>query len=91
MKINLNNYKNSLKAVELYLSSNKTMSISDKITVLAVSTHMPLIVCAYYVAKIEGFNKEIHDKINQLMSFYKYDEIIGVEELFNEGKDNQNG
>lgn len=50
-------------------------------TNLSVSTHIPLIVIAYYIMKIEGPSEEFKNAVERLTKFYKYDELIGVQEL----------
>jgi hypothetical protein len=57
------------------------MSLNDKVTNYSVATHVPLIVVAYYIMKIEGTSDELQTIINRLMAFYKYDELVGIEEL----------
>lgn len=81
MKINVMMYRANLSALRAYHQANSNLSLSDLITNFSVSTHIPLIVCAFYMAKIKGMDEEISQKIETLMKFYKYDEIVGVEEL----------
>lgn len=81
MKINLLAYKNNLPLLKAYRQANSNLSLSDLITTYAVSTHVPLIVCAYYMARIDGMTPELTETIKRINQFYKYDEIIGVDEL----------
>lgn len=81
MKIDLLKYKRNLPAVENYLKANPQMSFDDKMTNLSVVTYVPLIVVAHYIMKIEGKSKEFDAAIVRLMAFYKYDEVVGIEEL----------
>lgn len=81
MKINLLMYKNNLAPLKAYRQANLNLSLSDLITNYAVSTHVPLIVCAYYLARIEGMSDELMSTIERLRKFYKYDEIVGIDEL----------
>lgn len=83
MRINLLMYKSNLAPLKAYRQANSNLSLSDLITNYAVSTHVPLIVCAYYLAKIEGMTPELMEKIEMLKRFYRYDEIIGIDELMN--------
>jgi len=81
MKIDLMAYRMNLPALRAYQKANANLSLSDLITNFSVSTHIPLIVCAFYVAKIKGMDEEMQEMINRLMQFYKYDEIVNVDEL----------
>lgn len=81
MTIDLLKYKRNLPAVENYLKTNPHMSFDDKMTNLSVVTYVPLIVVAHYIMKIEGKSKEFETAVTRLMAFYKYDEIVGFEEL----------
>lgn len=83
MKINLLSYKNAFSTLKAYRQANLSLSLSDLMTNYAVSTHTPLIVCAFYLLKIEGDNVELIETIKRLQLFYKYDEIVGIEELMN--------
>jgi len=74
-------YKNNLSPLKAYRQANLNQSPSDVITTFAVATHVPLIVCAYYLARIEGMNPDLINTIERLKQFYKYDEIIGIEQL----------
>jgi predicted secreted protein len=40
-------------------------------------------VCAFYIAKIKGMDQETQEFIEKLKRFYKYDDIVGIEELMN--------
>ena len=81
MTIDLLRYKTNLPAVANYLKANSQMSFDDKMTNLSVITYVPLIVIAHDIMKIEGKSKEFDTAITRLMAFYKYDEIVGIEEL----------
>ena len=81
MKINLLMYKANLAPLKAYRQANLKQSLSDLITNYAVATHVPLIVCAYYFVKLEGMKPELIEMIERLKKFYRYDEIIGIDEL----------
>jgi len=81
MKIDLMVYRANLPALRAYQKANATLSLSDLITNFSVSTHVPLIVCAFYIAKIKGMDEEMKQTIDRIMQFYKYDEIVNIEEL----------
>lgn len=81
MKIDLLRYKNSLQVIESYLKANPNLSFNDKMTNFSVATHVPLIVVAYYIRKIEGPSEDFEKAIERLTAFYKYDELTGIDEL----------
>lgn len=81
MKIDLLKYKQTIDALKGFLKANVELSFNDKMTNYSVATHIPLIVVAYYIIKIEGPSEEAHATIKRLITFYKYDEIVGIKEL----------
>lgn len=81
MKIDLMAYRANLPALKAYQKANATLSLSDLITNFSASSHVPLIVCAYYAAKIRGMDEETKSTIDRIMRFYKYDEVVNIEEL----------
>jgi hypothetical protein len=81
MKIDLLKYKHNLENIKGYLKVNVNLSFNDKMTNYSVATHVPLIVVAYYIMKIEGPSAEFDATIKRLTEFYKYDEVVGLEEL----------
>jgi hypothetical protein len=81
LKIDLLAYKTNLAPLKAYRQANSNQSLSDLITNYAVATHVPLIVCAYYFVKLEGMTPELMTMIERLKRFYRYDEIIGIDEL----------
>jgi hypothetical protein len=81
MKIDLMMYRANLSALRAYHQANLNLSLSDLITNYAVSSHVPLIVCAFYMAKIKGMDEETQEFIEKLKRFYRYDEIVGIKEL----------
>lgn len=81
MKIDLLTYKANLAPLKAYRQANLNQSPSDLITNFAVSSYVPLIVCAYYLVRIEGMTPELMAMIERIKQFYRYDEIIGIDEL----------
>lgn len=81
MKIDLLRYKNNLPIIASYLKINSNLSFNDKMTNFSVATHIPLIVVAYYIMKVEGPSEDFTNAVERLTNFYRYDELIGVQEL----------
>lgn len=81
MKIDLLAYKANLASLKAYQQANSNLSPSDLITNYAVSSYVPLIVCAYYLVRIQGMTPELMAMIERIKLFYRYDEIIGIDEL----------
>jgi hypothetical protein len=71
----------SLEPHRLFLKSNENLSFNDKMTNYSVANHVPLIVIAYYIMKIEGPSEDFNAAVHRLVKFYKYDEIVGIKEL----------
>ena len=53
MKIDLLKYKQTIEPLRGFLKVNSNLSFNDKMTNYSVATHIPLIVVAYYIIKIE--------------------------------------
>lgn len=81
MKIDLMMYRANLQALDAYRRANSNLSLSDLVTNFSASTHVPLIVCVFYIAKLRGMDEEAQSMIERIMRFYKYDEILNVDEL----------
>jgi hypothetical protein len=81
LKIDLLAYKTNLAPLKAYRQANLNQSPSDIITNYAVSSYVPLIVCAYYFVRIEGATPELMAMIERIKQFYRYDEVVGLDEL----------
>lgn len=81
MKIDLLKYSNNKQTVVTYLKNNQSLSFQDKMTNISLFTNMPLVVVAYFIAKIEGESDEFTQAVARLTKFYKYDEILNIKEF----------
>lgn len=80
MDINLNSYTAILEGVKTIIATNEHLTRSQMASLAAVATHAPVIVCCYYIGHLLGFDDNLNEKINNLVIFYKYDTINGIED-----------
>jgi hypothetical protein len=80
MTIDLDAYSGSKKAIHAWLASRKKEFLLSNITSLAVFTHCPCIVVAYYAGEQFGFSEELVAYIVQLKKFYGYTKILNKPE-----------
>jgi len=82
MKVDLRHYGNIIPTVISVCQNNVGKSHKELVSSIAVASYAPAIVaCYYYVKHIGHMPEEVQHTIDSLISFYKYDEIIGIEEL----------
>lgn len=48
------------------------------IGMLSIASGVPIIIVAYYLIELYGFNKEIYDFIERLKKFYGVTEVINL-------------
>lgn len=82
MKVDLTKYKVIANLVASIYQNNSHKSHAELMSIIAVASGAPVIVAAYYyAAHIGGLNAEIQQHIDAIVKFYRYTEIIGIEEL----------
>ena len=82
MKIELHKYTNIRPTVKSMIENNFNRDHVDLVANIAVACNCPVIVCCYYYAEALGhMPEETKNQINNLMEFYKYDTIKGIETL----------
>lgn len=80
MKIDINKYRCNLSWIENLFEKEKQKYDFDYMktsTELAAVSHIPLIAILCFYGEIYGFNKDLIDKIESIIKFYGYTEIIG--------------
>lgn len=81
MKIYLDRYVVGKKTMqEWYLKQH--MGICECISLISVTTHIPVIVCAFYIGEVAGWPEEVLETIERLKKSYGYTEIVGIPEGF---------
>lgn len=81
MKIDLKHYRNIMPTVISVCQNNTGKSHKELVSCIAVASYAPAIVSCYYYAKHIGYMPdEVQETITNLISFYKYTEIIGKDE-----------
>lgn len=82
MKIDLRHYGNIMPTVISVCQNNVGKSHKELVSSIAVASYAPAIVACYYYSKHLGTMPiEVQETIDVLISFYKYTEIKGIEEL----------
>ena len=78
MNVDLNKYRRAcIPAIKAMLVSNKEIPRLDLIGIIAVSINCPIIAVGHFIQEIEGPTKEMSDKINRDIVFYKINEVLG--------------
>lgn len=80
--MNLNLYLNTKKDIQDLILKQKGVDIIEAFSLVAVATHTPAIVCAFYIGEITGWPQEILDNIQTLIKTYGYINIEGIPESY---------
>ena len=82
MKVDLRHYKNIMPTVKSVCENNLGKPHKELVSCIAVASYAPVIVACYYYAKYLGHTPaEIQETKSILMEFYKYEEILGENEI----------
>lgn len=77
MIVDINKYIINKKFIqEWFLENGEEMGLS--VSIMANSTMVPCVVCAFWIGEAAGWPTEMKSKIERLVKFYGYTEIIGV-------------
>lgn len=79
MNLDLRLYKATIPGIRNIIASHPSSKKSEIASIAAIATNAPIVVCCYYIGFIMGFDEELNNTINSLVSFYKYDIIEGIE------------
>ena len=76
MKLDATKYRLVAKGLKDSFNNCKEKNFERRATVVAVSTHVPLICLLHILAEQEGYTDEINTILDKLMKFYKVSEVI---------------
>lgn len=80
MHIDLGAYEGSKNLIVNWLSGRDPKDLMHNISKIAVSTHCPCIVVAYFAGDALGWTEELVKHIKSLIEFYGYSEIANKPE-----------
>lgn len=77
MKLDLNLYVINKAFIWQFYENQGRKDVSDAVSIIAATTHCPVLACLFYMAEHLGYTPEICKKIESLIKFYDYKEIAG--------------
>lgn len=80
MQLDLTRYRAILPQAKTLVDRYPEKSKLELASILTQTTMAPIAVSSYFIGYISGFNDELEVSIKSLVSFYKYDNIIELEE-----------
>lgn len=84
MSLDLRLYRAVIPGLKNIIASHQSSKKSEIASIAAIATNAPIVVCCYYIGFITGFDDELNSTINNLVSFYRYDKIEGIDEFSKE-------
>jgi hypothetical protein len=80
MRIDLNHFSVHRKPVQDWYRNNTHIEMKDAVSMWAYGTQCPCICIAFYLCEEFGYTEEMVKKINTLIKFYDYRQILGQKE-----------
>lgn len=80
MIIDLNKYRLSLPMLNAMLHDKTEKERYEHISLLALSTHVPVIAVVCFIEELYGNNIQLTTLLTQLCKFYNIDEIVGKQQ-----------
>lgn len=78
MTLDADRYRLNVSLVEYLTKDKSPKERLELISLLAVTTGVPVIITACYIGELYGFNEEILKRIERLKDFYKIKEVLNV-------------
>lgn len=79
MKIDLNDFIVNKEFIQKTVLEKKE-DLEQKISILSLTTYVPIIVVVFYVAEALNWPEKLLNKIDNLIKFYDYEEILNIPE-----------
>lgn len=76
MVLNVNRYRGAKAALVRFFHSMREPDIQRRISLIAITTHTPIIAVAVFVGEDIGFTPELNLMIERLVNDYKITELI---------------
>lgn len=80
--MNLNHYANARRETQEWFLRQDGRNVVECVSMIACSTHIPAIVCAFWIGEVSGWPQQILDNIETLYETYSYVEILGIPESY---------
>lgn len=80
--MNLNHYSTAKKEVQAWFLRQEGRDIVQCISVISVATHIPAIVCAFWIGEVSGWTQPVMDNIQTLIKCYNYKDIGGIPDSY---------
>ena len=82
MLADLTLYSINKEFIQTWFLDQKTLTVGEAGSIIAVATNVPIIVCYFYMGEVSGWTKEILDGIEKFIDFYNYKVIVGIPESY---------
>lgn len=76
MIVDCDQYRQNYRETHLLLCDLSQEERRDKVSVLAAATHVPIIVVICYCLEMFGRDKQLEDRLKNLVRFYHIEEIV---------------
>lgn len=80
--MNLNHYITAKAEIQEWYLRQRGRSGPECISIIASSTHVPAIVCAFFIGEISGWPEDVLDNIETLYKTYSYVGVVGIPESY---------
>jgi hypothetical protein len=82
MLVDLNRYLTRKEYIQKIFTDRKDLTFEKGIGIAAVATHVPVIVCAFYLGELLNWPQNAIDSIERLKKSYNYTEIKGIPDSY---------
>lgn len=86
MIVDLKHYELSKNFIQRTFLSQKNVEIKNVVSLISAATHVPVIVCYFYIGELLNWPEEILRSINNLLIFYGYEEVTNIPESYSRSK-----
>jgi hypothetical protein len=80
--VDISNYDSTKKEIQAWFLRQESRGVVECISLIAVSTHVPAIACAFYIGEVAGWPPEVMSNIQTLIKTYSYKNLKGVPESY---------
>jgi hypothetical protein len=82
MKVNLDHFIMAKEGLQRTFVAQNDRDMERAISVVSASTHVPVIVVAFYVGEFLGWPQEVLEIIGRLKKSCRCTEVLGIPESF---------
>lgn len=77
--LNANEYLIQKKVIKAWIDARPDFKYKEEVGLIALSTHLHIVLVSYFIGYLYGFSDEIKDKMKRDMKFYTIDRVIEIE------------